>query len=183
MSYTSQFRNISLEDVEDLCSRVEKLINETSNTERDCGEDEKQLLSLVASISRERSRKEKTKESLVNVFQDECVADYVSSWIDSVSPKLKEVLQRDMTLMGDGLYYKDLDWRFQATLASRSLLEKCEPKVIMNLSLEERGQNQKTTSTNLQCEVKTLEKMVNSLEEALSEANSPAVRKLMKRYN
>ena len=42
--------------------------------------------------------------------------------------------------------------------------------------------DQSNTTINLEAGVYTLQSMVNSLEEAMNEANSPVVRKLMKKY-
>ena len=72
--------------------------------------------------------------------------------------------------------------RQTATLASRSLLERCDPKLVMRLALQDRREDTQHT-LDLETDVKTLENIVLSLEEALNEANTPSVRKLCKRYS
>ena len=51
----------------------------------------------------------------------------------------------------------------------------------MRLTLED--DQRLETSLDLQTDVKTLETILASLEEAAAEANSPLVRRLMKKYN
>ena len=81
-----------------------------------------------------------------------------------------------------GLHFNKLEWRFQATLASRTLLKRCDPKLVMRINFEERS-DASENSIEVETDVKTLENIVHSLEEAVNEANSPAVRKLCKKYS
>ena len=103
------------------------------------------------------------------------------TWYKSISSKFQSIAQRDITSGNGWLHFKNLDWRLEATLASRSLNSKCDPKVTMRLTLEDKPED-KEVSVCLEADVKTLENLVNNLEDALNEANRPAVRKLMKKY-
>ena len=115
-----------------------------------------------------------------NIFKDQQTAGYVCSFFSKASAKYNTVLTNTFTM--PGLHFKKLDWRFQATLASRSLLERCDPKLVMRLTLEERSEGRED-SIDLETDVKTLENIVGNLEEAWNEANSPTVRKLCKKYS
>ena len=130
---------------------------------------------------RENKRKDAVQHFLEDVFSNPEVIEAVKTWYAAVSSRLRSVLHRDLSLSGGGLNFKDLDWRLEATLASRCQRTRCDPRLSMRLTLED--DQRLATSVDLRCEVKTLKTIVTSLEEAAVEANSPLVRRLMKKYN
>ena len=177
---TQEFKNISLERIEQVCSDAEKIIGELGG-DGELEPDVKTLLCVVTTLMREKKRKDAVQHFLEDIFTRPEVIEAVRHWYDVISSRLRSVLQRDLILAGGGLNFKDLDWRLEASLASRCLQDRCDPRVRLRLTLED--EQRLETSLNLQTDVKTLEKVVSSLEEAASEANSPLVRKLMKKYN
>ena len=177
-----EFRNISPERIDQVCKDAEKLIGgEYPGDQSDEDPAVRSLLSIVTSLMRENKRKDAVQHFLEDVFSNPEVIEAVKTWYGAVSSRLRSVLHRDLSLSGGGLNFKDLDWRLEATLASRCQRTRCDPRLSLRLTLED--DQRLETSVDLRCEVKTLETIVTSLEEAAAEANSPLVRRLMKKYN
>ena len=176
--------DISPDDIVDLCSRVEKIL--TSSTGSDMREtdgmsrQETAIITILTSLIKSKCRAAEAAQILNNIFKDPQSSAQVNQLFGAVSAKYSSLLQQTFTL--PGLHFKNMDWRFQATLASRSLLERCDPKLVMRLALQDRREDTQHT-LDLETDVQTLENMVLSLEEALNEANTPSVRKLCKRYS
>ena len=89
--------------------------------------------------------------------------------------------------------FHHLEWRLQATLATRSLLSQVgetksnpalisqvEPKVVARLVLEKEMKGELDEEV-LELEVDVLKEVVATLEEAAAEANSPAAKKITRR--
>ena len=177
---TTEFRNISTDKISEVCKRVEKIITENDHViEIDL--DDKALIYIITTLVKEKPKKDEATQFLQNIFSDSEVADTILGWYKTIVPKLTSILHRDLLISGGQLHFKDLDWRLQATLASRSLLDRCDPKVIMKITLEDKLK-EKESSLHFETDVKTLENIVNTLEEAVNESNSPVVRKLTKKY-
>ena len=177
-----EFRNISPERIDQVCKEAEKLIGgEYPGDQSDEDPAVRSLLSIVTSLMRENKRKDAVQQFLEDVFSNPEVIEAVKTWYGAVSSRLRSVLHRDLSLSGGGLNFKDLDWRLEAALASRCQRTRCDPRLSLRLTLED--DQRLETSVDLRCEVKTLETIVTSLEEAAAEANSPLVRRLMKKYN
>ena len=183
-SMIEDVEDISSDDIVDLCSRVEKIL--TSSTGSDMREtdgmsrQETAIITILTSLIKSKCRPAEAAQILNNIFKDPQSSAQVNQLLGAVSAKYSSLLQQTFTL--PGLHFKNLDWRFQATLASRSLLERCDPKLVMRLALQDRREDTQHT-LDLETDVKTLENIVLSLEEALNEANTPSVRKLCKRYS
>ena len=177
-----EFRNISPERIDQVCKEAEKVIGGEYPGDQRSDEDPavRSLLSIVTSMMRENKRKEAVQHYLEDVFSNPEVIEAVRTWYGAVSSRLRAVLHRDLGLSGGGLNFKDLDWRLEAVLASRCQRTRCDPRVTMRLTLED--DRRLETSVDLRSEVNTLETIVTSLEEAAAEANSPLVRRLMKKY-
>ena len=177
---TQEFKNISLERIEQVCGDAEKIIGELGG-DGELEPDVKTLLCVVTTLMREKKRKDAVQHFLEDIFTRPEVIEAVRHWYDVISSRLRSVLHRDLSLSGGGLNFKDLDWRLEAALASRCQRTRCDPRLSLRLTLED--DQRLETSVDLRCEVKTLETIVTSLEEAAAEANSPLVRRLMKKYN
>ena len=179
---TEEFKNISPERMDQVCREAEKVIGEhPGERQSDLDPAVRSLLGIVTTLMRENRRKDAIQHYLENVFTNPEVIEAVRIWYGAISSRLRSVLHRDLSLSGGGLHFKDLDWRLEAGLASRCQRTRCEPRLRMRLTMED-GQRMETR-LDLQSDVKTLETVLNSLEEAAAEANSPLVRRLMKKYN
>ena len=176
-----EFRNISPERIDQVCRDAERVIRESHGEPSDVDPAVRSLLSVVTDLMRENKRKDGVQHFLENVFDNPEVIEAVKIWYGGISSRLRSVLHRDLTLPGGGPHFKDLDWRLEAALASRCQRTRCDPRVTMRLTLED--DKRLETSLDFQSDVKTLETIVTSLEEAAAEANSPLVRRLMKKYN
>ena len=176
--------DISPDDVVGLCSRVEAVLTVSSGSDEartdGMSREETALIFILTSLMRSKCRETEAAQIINNIFKHQQTAAHVSSFFSKVSAKYNAVLTNTFSM--PGLHFKKLDWRFQATLASRSLLERCDPKLVMRITLEERSDGRED-SIDLEMDVKTLENIVGNLEEAWNEANSPTVRKLCKKYS
>lgn len=176
--------DLSPQDVVGLCSRVEARLTVSSGREESQAEEmsreETALIFILTSLMKSKCRDVEASQIINNIFKHQQTAAHVSSFFIKVSAKYNTVLTNTFSMAG--LHFKQLDWRFQATLASRSLLERCDPKLVMRLTLEERTDAREDT-IDLETDVATLENIVGGLEEAWNEANSPTVRKLCKKYS
>ena len=178
---TQEFRNISPERIDLVCREAEKVIGEHPGERQSDHPDVRSFLEIVTTLMRENRRKEAIQHYLENVFSNAEVIEAVRIWYGAVSSRLRAVLHRDLCLSGGGLHFKDLDWRLEAVLASRCQQTRCDPRMTMRLTLED--DQRLEMSLDLRTDVKTLETILASLEEAAAEANSPLVRRLMKKYN
>ena len=122
-----EFRNISEDNVRKVCKQAEKVITE-SRLDDNVTEHVEDLIKITTLLSKQRLKRDETEAILQKMFSDQEVASVVMTWYRSVAARLSSVMTRDMG-HSHGQYFRDLDWRLQATLASRSLLQKCEPKV------------------------------------------------------
>ena len=175
---------ISPDEVAVLCSTVEAELTVSSGSDEartdGMSREETALIFILTSLMRSKCREAEAAQIINNIFKHQQTAAHVSSFFSKVSAKYNAVLTNTFSM--PGLHFKKLDWRFQATLASRSLLERCDPKLVMRITLEERSDGRED-SIDLETDVKTLENIVGNLEEAWNEANSPSVRKLCKKYS
>ena len=177
--------DISPDEVVGLCSRVEARLTVSSVSDEESQTDgmtreETALIFILTSLMKRKCREVEAAGILNNILKHQQTAAHVSSFFSKVSAKYNAVLNNTFSM--PGLHFKKMDWRFQANLASRSLLERCDPKLVMRITLEERG-DPREDSIDLEADVATLENIVGSLEEAWNEANSPSVRKLCKKYS
>ena len=183
-SIIEDVEDISPDDIVDLCCRVEKIL--TSSMGSDMREtdgmsrQETAIITILTSLIKSKCRAAEATQILNNIFKDPQSSAHVNQLFAGVSAQYSSLLQQNFSL--PGLHFNNLDWRFQATLASRSLLERCDPKLVMRLTLQDRAEDSQH-SLELEADVQTLENMVLSLEQAVNEANTPAVRKLCKRYS
>ena len=76
------------------------------------------------------------------------------------------------------LHFKKLDWRFQVTVASRSLLSQNEAKVVAKVTLGSKVGEHDDQELAMEMNVKTLKMLVTKLEEADAESNNPLAKKL-----
>ena len=183
-SIIEDVEDISPDDIVDLCCRVEKIL--TSSMGSDMREtdgmsrQETAIITILTSLINSKCRAAEATQILKKIFKDPQSSAHVNQLFAGVSAQYSSLLQQNFSL--PGLHFNNLDWRFQATLASRSLLERCDPKLVMRLTLQDRAEDSQH-SLELEADVQTLENMVLSLEQAVNEANTPAVRKLCKRYS
>ena len=149
--------DLSPDDVVGLCSRVEARLTVTSGSEESrtggMSREETALLFILTSLLKSKCREAEATQMINNIFKDQQTAGHVCSFFSKASAKYNTVLTNTFTM--PGLHFKKLDWRFQATLASRSLLERCDPKLVMRLTLEERSEGRED-SIDLETDVKTL---------------------------
>ena len=182
--YIEDVGDLPPDHVVQLCSRVEKIL--TSSTVSEMREtdgmsrQETAIIFILTSLMKSKCRDVEATQIINNIFKHQQSAAHVSSFFSLVSAKYNAVLTNTFSL--PGLHFKQLQWRFQATLASRSLLSRCDPKLVMRITLEEKGEARED-SIDLETDVATLENIVANLEEAWNEANSPTVRKLCKKYS
>ena len=176
----TEVRNISIKNISEVCKRVEKIITE-NNDVSEIDLDAKALIHIITTLVKDKPKKDEATQLLRNIFSDPEVGDTVLTWYKTMFPKLTTILHRDIQISRGQLHFKDLDWRLQATLATRSLLERCDPKVVMKITLEDK-MTEKDSNLHFETDVKTLENIVDTLEEAVNESNSPIVRKLTKKY-
>ena len=77
--------------------------------------------------------------------------------------------------------YNNLNWRLQATIASRSMRNQLEPKIILNLELSNGNRPASATRTQtMTCSPDNLLNLRDVLEEALTEAKSQHMQKLFR---
>ena len=94
-----------------------------------------------------------------------------------VAAKYALVLKNSQTL--NKVHFKKIDWRFQVTLASRSLLKQNQPKVLTKLSLgKKNNMGEDDLEVTMEMNVKMLQNLVTKMEEAFAESNSPLAKKL-----
>ena len=130
--------DISPDDVLGLCSTVEGRLTVSSVTDESqtdgMSREETALLFILTSLMKSKCRDVEAAQIINNIFKQQQSAAHVSSFFTKVSAKYNAVLTNTFNMAG--LHFKKLDWRFQATLASRSLLERCDTKLLMRLTLE-----------------------------------------------
>lgn len=78
------------------------------------------------------------------------------------------------------LSYKNLEWRVDVKLATRSVLELLEPEVI--LKFEFNTGNEKKEAKILQTDLVNLNNLTNNLEEALNEIKSNHCRRIFRNF-
>ncbi|XP_059140382.1 COMM domain-containing protein 2-like [Physella acuta] len=104
-------------------------------------------------------------------FGEEIKAALLSLYLENYK-EIREILD-EMSL--DVAHYRNLEWRFDVQLASRSLRHQVTPSILMKLQTEEAG---KRKSTMLQTDPVNLLHMVRVLEDALQEMKSGYCRRI-----
>lgn len=93
--------------------------------------------------------------------------------------KSSNILQNYLSNMRiETLSYKNLEWRLDVKLATRSLLEILEPEVI--LKFEFNTGNEKKEAKIFQTDLVNLNNLTNNLEEALNEIKSNHCRRIFR---
>lgn len=108
-------------------------------------------------------------------FSDELQSELLRCYLENQADIRR--IQLDMSM---GLpHYRDLEWRLDVKLASRSLRHQVEPVVTMKLHVQDSG---KEETKLLQTDPANLVHITRTLEEALQELNSAHCRRICRNF-
>merc|ERR1711936_39139 len=170
-------KNVSEEDIEDVCSAAENILAVGTDTAGNIIKEEtKAVLFALTFLVKGRFREAEARNILENLVISEKVLHAVVESYIRLAAKYAIVLKKNLTL--SKIHFKKMDWRFQVTLASRSFLNKTEPRVLTKLLFGKKNTKKEDKELLIEMTVRMLQKMVNTMEEALAESNSPLAKKL-----
>lgn len=115
------------------------------------------------------------RDSILTIGFDEEQQALLSDLYRNKQKELTDVIQSSTFNIP---HFKDLEWRFETQVSSRCLLNQLVPQVTIKLTLDN-GENDERIL--LQSDPKNLQRLTESLEEALSEATSQNSRKILKK--
>ncbi|XP_055346750.1 COMM domain-containing protein 2-like [Paramacrobiotus metropolitanus] len=139
-----------------------------------------QLLEALMEFYRSAARVDVSKEDLELVITQSLrlsteYAAILSEFYSTIRSDLRNILAN---LSFSEARYKDMEWRFEVEIASRTLHNRLRPVVYLQLQLEQDG-NQ-TTSHTLQMDIPTLLHVTEELEQALQDIKSNHAKRIMR---
>merc|ERR1711915_2998 len=173
--------NIMEDELEDVAKNAEKMLHITTN-EAVADVDDKVKAFLCALTFLVNSKlKESVARSVIGSLgvKEEVISSLLESY-GRVAAKYSVEMKKCQNLRR--VHFKQVDWRFQATIASRSLLQQCQPKIVTKLTLGTKSFGEDDHEIALEMDVNMLQTLVATLEEALAEASSPLARKLIRNF-
>lgn len=119
-------------------------------------------------------------------FSEEHIS-VLKQFVDSKTDNILKLLQGKAT---SSLRFRDLDWRLEARVASRSLHSQAVPIITMRLHLDDEATNEKRktlieneTKIVVQTDPNSLVHIIGQLEQALLEAKAHRTRNFVKAMN
>merc|ERR1712192_4746 len=167
------------EEVVEVCKKAEQLLLQGEENSLDLDAGVKHVVFALITLVREGYRAAEVKSQLESIgLKGPVAAALGDCYSRVVADKSSQLDGGDFHHLGRRFHH--LEWRLQATLATRSLLSQVEPKVVARLMLEkeEKGELEEQV---LELEVDVLKEVVATLEEAAAEANSPVAKKITRR--
>ncbi|XP_050539127.1 COMM domain-containing protein 2-like isoform X2 [Daktulosphaira vitifoliae] len=143
---------------------------------------EEQIVSLVKSIClmcvqtcKRKLTDEEIKESLLEYKFSETKLEMIVIFIESVKPHILDILNSSAF---DFPHFKDLEWRFETDVATRSFLQQTVPNITLKLDLEKKGS---TDSIFLQTSPSNLIYIKDKLENTLKQNQTQWIRKIRRK--
>uniref|UniRef100_A0A1B6LWP2 COMM domain-containing protein n=1 Tax=Graphocephala atropunctata TaxID=36148 RepID=A0A1B6LWP2_9HEMI len=134
------------------------------------------LINLLIECSKHQLSALDLRDTILTIGFKEEHFEILQAFYNSQQMELKQILA-EQTL--DFPQFKDLEWRLEAQVASRALLEQMTPQVMVKLSLEN---STATEHVLLQADPASLIHMTEVLETALREASSQHFRRIQRRF-
>ena len=171
-------QSVAEDGIEDILTATEEILlcNGIEMVDENISKDVKAFLFALTFLVKEKFRELEAKNLLDSLGVGEKVTLAVVEFYTRVAAKYALVLKNSQTL--NKVHFKKLDWRFQVTLASRSLLNQNQRKVLTKLSLGNKNKGEDDFQVTMEMNVKMLQNLVTKMEEALAESNSPLAKKL-----
>ena len=171
-------QNLAEGEVEDVRASAEKILlsNGIDTADEDISKDVKAFLFALTFLVKGKFKELEANNMLESQGVGESVAIAVVESYNNVAAKYAVTLKTSQNL--SKIHFKKLDWRFQVTLASRSMLNQTQSKVLTKITLGKKFNDEDDVEVAMEMNVKTLQKLVATMEEALAEANSPLAKKL-----
>ncbi|XP_049801650.1 COMM domain-containing protein 2 isoform X1 [Schistocerca nitens] len=135
------------------------------------------LVNLFVESSKHELTAADFKDTLVTLGFTDQHQEVLCSFYEGVKSEIRDVLS-NMTVSLP--HYKNLEWRFEAQVASRSLMQQVTPLITMNLTLTEAGKGD--SNICLQTDPNNLLHITQVLEEALHEAKSQHTRRVLRSF-
>ncbi|XP_046991266.1 COMM domain-containing protein 2 isoform X3 [Schistocerca americana] len=135
------------------------------------------LVNLLVESSKHELTAADFKDTLVTLGFTDQHQEVLCSFYEGVKSEIRDVLS-NMTVSLP--HYKNLEWRFEAQVASRSLMQQVTPLITMNLTLTEAGKGDNNIC--LQTDPNNLLHITQVLEEALREAKSQHTRRVLRSF-
>ena len=173
-------KTISEQNFEAASGEVQNIIDSKSIdfAKLEIRKESKSLFFMVTHFLRIKAKQSDVRNILQALDVQDSIAEKILEFYNKVFAKTS--LEIKLSQNTCRLHFKYLEWRFQVTLASRSLMNQCEQKIVSRVSLGRKDVEIESKEVVFEMDVNMLQKMVTSLEEALNESNSPTVRKLLK---
>lgn len=139
------------------------------------------LLHLLVRSCKEKLSDLDFRDSMLTLGFSKDHVEILSAFFTSKKEEILHTLNNDSLEMP---HYKNMEWRFEAQLASRSLKQQITPLITMKLALENRRGNLSVSQENivLQTDPTNLIHLTQVMEEALAEARSQHTRKLQRQF-
>jgi len=134
------------------------------------------LVNLFIEICRHQLSPLDVRDTILTVGFSEEQCEILQDCYNSRQQELVQVLARQSV---DLPQFKDLEWRLEAKLGSRALLEQMTPQVTMRLSLDN---SKGTEHLMIQADPACFASITESLETALREASSQHCRRVQRRF-
>ncbi|RNA34145.1 COMM domain-containing 2 [Brachionus plicatilis] len=137
------------------------------------------MLDFIAWVLVEGARLSINEKELQESLLMAGVKDQLASIVVSSVMNNSNLLQNYMGNMRiNTLSYKNMEWRLDVKLATRSILELLEPEVILKFDFN--NGNDKKEVKILQTDIVNLNNLTNNLEEALNEIKSNHCRRVFR---
>ncbi|XP_050433055.1 COMM domain-containing protein 2-like [Adelges cooleyi] len=144
---------------------------------------EEQVVSIVKSIClmcvqscKRKLSDEEIKESLMEYGFDAAKLEMIILFIESVKPHVLDILTSSAF---DFPHFKELEWRFETDVASRSFLQQTVPVITLQLDLMKTNSNYE--SLFLQTNPSNLVRIKETLEAALKQNQTQWIRKIRRK--
>ena len=169
-----QLRDVG--DIKQICCQVQEIF--TNITDDQFVEKEAEtLLSLLLYLAKEKYKRNEAEDIIKQTSGDSKAVTEILTCYEKLVKRM--TVNKPKAL--NKIHFKKLDWRFQITVATRALLKTTEVKFLLKLTLENRFKEEEMAIL-FEADVKTLQSLVDTIAQAMAEANTPQARKLTKRF-